>query len=391
MQSNHIKVSVVIPCLNEENTIAETINNVKEGFSIAGINGEIIIVDSSTDNSSKIATELGAKVISVPKRGLGHAYIDAIPHISGNYVIMGDADCTYDFREINKFINKLDEGFEFVMGTRMKGYIEKGAMPALHRYFGTPLTTWILNTLLGTNFSDIHCGLRAITLDGLEKIDIQSKSWEYASEMVVKGSLLKLKNAEVPIHFYKDKYGRVSHHKRQGWFSPWHAGWINLKVMLLYVPDKMIIQPGILFLLIGLSLILMQVNGPLNMGFFTFSTNTMMLGLTLAVLGFSSIQMGILVSLFSHLHKYINNKITRFFYSAFSYTRAMILGVLTSFGGLVLASTLIYQWFENGCKLIYVPWYVVFGLFLLIFGIQTTLFNLVCQAFLLTHSAGENS
>ncbi|OGI20275.1 MAG: hypothetical protein A3B68_05480 [Candidatus Melainabacteria bacterium RIFCSPHIGHO2_02_FULL_34_12] len=390
MSGENIKVSAVIPCLDEENTIAETINNIKEGFTTAGVKGEIIIVDSSKDNSPKIAAELGAKVISVPKRGLGQAYIDAIPYIKGKYVIMGDADCTYDFRETNKFINKLDEGFEFVMGTRMKGYIEKDAMPPLHRYFGTPLTTWILNMLLGTNFSDIHCGLRAITLDGLKKIDIQSKSWEYASEMVVKASLLDLKNAEVPIHFYKDKHGRVSHHKRQGWFSPWHAGWINLKVMLLYVPGKMIIQPGILFLLLGLSLILMQVNGPLNMGFFTFSTNTMMLGLTLAVLGFSSIQMGILVSLFSHLHKYINNKTTRFFYNSFSYTKGMIFGFLTSFGGLVLASTLIYQWYENGYKLIYVPWYVVFGLLLLIFGIQTILFNLVCQAFLLTHGTDEN-
>ena len=389
IEENPIKVSVVIPSLNEEKTIGETVKNALEGIRIVGVNGEVIIIDSSTDNSPQIATSLGARVISVPKQGLGQAYIDAMLCIRGKYVVMGDADCTYDFKEIYKFINKLDEGYEYVMGTRMKGVIEEGAMPALHRYFGTPLTTWILNKLLGTNFSDIHCGLRAMTFESLKKINIQSDSWEYASEMVVKASLLKLKCAEVPIHFYKDREGRLSHHKRTGWFSPWQAGWINLKVMFLYVPNKMIIRPGLVFLLIGQSLIFMQVKGPLLLGQIKFSTNFMLLGLTLSVLGISSIQMGIIVKLFTSLNRYVGSNTTKFFFRYFTYTRGMIVGFLSFLTGFMLSLTLVFKWYSQGFKLEIMPWYIVFGLFMIIFGIQTVLFTLVCQTFSMSKNIND--
>jgi hypothetical protein len=295
---------------------------------------------------------------------------------------MGDADCTYDFREINKFISKLDEGYEYVMGTRIKGFIEEGAMPALHRHFGNPLTTWILNFLLGTNYSDIHCGLRALTFEALKKIDLQSSSWEYASEMVVKASLLKFRSTEVPIHSYKDKEGRKSHHRRLGWFSPWQAGWINLKVMLLYAPNQMIIKPGFIFLLFGLALIFMQIRGPLIIGSIMFSTNFMLLGLALAVLGFSSIQMGLLVIFFSGLGKFLNNKITSSLHQQFTYTRGTILGCALFSIGFILCSTLVLSWYSHGFKLERVPWHVMLGLLMIIFGIQTMLFTLVYEAFI---------
>ena len=388
-ENNSIKISIVIPSLNEQRTIGETVENALEGIRIAGVKGEVLIVDSSTDTSPQIAEKLGAKVISVPKSGLGQAYIDAIPYIKGKYVVMGDADCTYDFKEIYKFINKLDEGYEYVMGSRMKGVIEDGAMPALHRYFGTPLTTWILNKLLGTNFSDIHCGLRAMTLESLKRINIESSSWEYASEMVVKASLLKLKNAEVPIHFYKDREGRLSHHKRTGWFSPWQAGWINLKVMLLYVPNKMIVRPGLIFLLIGQLLILSQINGPVMLGQIKLSTNFMLLGLTLSVLGVSLIQMGIIVKLFSSLNRYVKSKLTKFVFKYFTYTRGMILGSLSFLIGFIMSMTLVFRWYLLGFKLDFVPWYVVFGLFMIVFGIQIILFTLVCQTFYISKDVNE--
>lgn len=388
-EENSIKVSIVIPSLNEEETIGETVTNALEGIKIASVNGEVIIVDSSTDNSPKIASGLGARVISVPKRGLGQAYIDATSHIKGKYIVMGDADCTYDFKETYKLVQKLDQGYEYVMGTRMKGGIENGAMPALHRYFGNPLTTWILNLLLGTNYSDIHCGLRAMTYDAFKRIDIQSYSWEYASEMVVKSKLLKLRCAEVPIHFYKDKENRKSHHKRLGWFSPWQAGWINLKVMFLYVPNQLIIRPGLIFLLIGLSLICMQINGPVTIGAITLSTNFMLLGLTLAILGSSLVQMGILVKQFSDLNRFINSKFTKFIYKYFTYTRGMIIGLFLSLFGFIMSSWLVLKWYVQGYKLHHVPWYVIFGLFLIILGIQTILFTLICEAFALKGNRGK--
>ena len=239
-----VTVSIVVPALNEQITIGEFVNWCQQGLREAGVSGEILIVDSSTDDTAEVAESKGARVIRVPKRGLGRAYIDAIPHIQGKYVIMGDCDLTYDFRELGPFVKALDAGNEFVMGTRMKGYIEDGAMPPLHRYFGTPLTTWILNRMYGTRYSDIHCGMRAMTLDALKKIDLQSQSWEYASEMVLKAGKLRMKTAEVPIRFYKDRPGRLSHMKRTSWLGPWQAGWINLRGCFSMRPISSCSSPG---------------------------------------------------------------------------------------------------------------------------------------------------
>src|SRR5262249_26530102 len=140
----------------------------------------------------------------------------------------------------------------FVMGNRFSGSIEAGAMPGLHRYFGTPLTTWLLNFIYGTYYGDIHCGMRGITLETLKRVDLQSQSWEYASEMVLKAARLKCRISEVPVRFYKDRDGRLSHHKRSGWFSPWSAGWINLKAMFLYAPEFFLRKPGWVMFLIGM-------------------------------------------------------------------------------------------------------------------------------------------
>ena len=155
--------SIVIPALNEQLTIGDFIDWCKEGLAKAGVTGEILIVDSSTDKTSEIALSKGARVLKAPKRGLGRAYIDSLPYIRGKYLLLGDCDCTYDFRELEPFVKKFHEGAEFIMGSRFRGYIEPGAMPPLHRYLGTPVTTWILNVIFSSHFSDIHCGMRGIT------------------------------------------------------------------------------------------------------------------------------------------------------------------------------------------------------------------------------------
>src|SRR5215471_1551558 len=157
------EVSIVIPALNEALTIGMFVDWCKEGLTHAGVRGEILIIDSSSDETAEIALSRGARVLKTPKRGLGRAYIDAIPYIRGKYTILGDADLTYDFRKLEPFVEQFRCGSEYIMGSRFKGFIEKGAMPSLHRYFGTPLTTWILNILYGSAFSDIHCGMRGVT------------------------------------------------------------------------------------------------------------------------------------------------------------------------------------------------------------------------------------
>src|SRR5207253_7809208 len=190
------------------------------------------------------------------------AYIDAIPYIRGKYILMGDADCTYDFRLLEPFVEKFHQGYQYIMGSRFRGSIEPDAMPALHRYLGTPVTTWILNILYATRFSDIHCGMRGITRDALQRLQLESQSWEYASEMVLKSVHLKLRTAEVPVRFLKDREGRLSHHKRAGWLSPFQAAWINVRAMFVYGAEFFTFRPGLVIFALGLLLTLPLAVGP---------------------------------------------------------------------------------------------------------------------------------
>jgi len=317
-------VSIVIPAMNEESVIGEFIDWCHEGIEKAGVSAEILIVDSSTDKTPDIALSKGARVLKTPKRGLGRAYLDAIPLIRGQYVICGDADCTYDFREINPFLEAFREGHEYIMGSRFKGSIEDGAMPALHRYFGTPLTIFLLNLIYGTNFSDIHCGMRGVTLEALKAMRLSSQSWEYASEMVVKSVRMKLKTIEVPVHFYKDRHGRESHHKRIGWFSPWYAGWINLRAMMIYGADFFVIKPGAILLALGLGITLALAPGPLTLGGVTFSLNTMMLGATLSIIGLQCLFLGCMAETLYDP----TGEAKRRWLRVFPYTRTMVISGL---------------------------------------------------------------
>lgn len=360
-------VSIVVPCLNEELVIGEFVDWCFEGLREAGVDGEVLIIDSSTDRSPEIAEARGARVLRVPKRGLGQAYLDAIPHIRGNYVIMGDCDLTYDFREIAPFIAKLDQGYEFVMGSRMRGWIEPGAMPALHRYFGTPLTTMILNLIYRSRYSDIHCGMRAMTTDALRRIDLQSTSWEYASEMVLKASVLGLRTTEIPIKFYKDREGRESHHKRSGWFSPWKAGWINLRVMFLYAPDFFLFWPSLLMLGLGLGLVFGLAGGPRMVGNFGFNLHWMLLGLTLATLGYGAFYLGILSKVYYNFQPAVTERILR----TFTYDRGMIIGGLLVLIGFLLDLGLMITWIANGWRLAEISYQGVLGIALIILGFQT--------------------
>lgn len=381
-----ITLSIVIPCLNEEICIGEFVDWCHEGLRQAGISGEILIVDSSADRSSEIAEAHGARVLRVPKRGLGRAYIDAVPHVRGKYVIMGDCDLTYDFRLLKPFVEKLDEANEFVMGSRFAGYIEPGSMPPLHRYFGTPLTTWILNRIYGTRYSDIHCGMRAMTLEALKRLDLESQSWEYASEMVLKAARLNLKTAEVPVRFYKDRDGRLSHHKRAGWLSPWNAGWINLKVMFLYAPDFFVMKPGWLMLVSGLLLSFALCRGPVFLSpSLGLDLHSMLLGMTMATLGYSAIQLGTLARVFYNFNPPRRRRLAE----RFTYNRGMISAVGLTGVGLMIDGLLAYRWVRGGLRLQEISYPALLGLLLIILGFQTFIFTLLFQMINLRHERAQ--
>jgi glycosyltransferase involved in cell wall biosynthesis len=341
------ELSIVIPALNEELTIGDFIVWCWEGMRKANVVGEILIVDSSKDRTAEIALENGARVLKTPKRGLGRAYVDAVPYIRGKYVLMGDCDCTYDFRKLAPFVEKFRRGAEFIMGSRFRGYIEAGSMPALHRYLGTPVTTFILNVIFGSRFSDIHCGMRGITRDALERMDFRSQSWEYASEMVIKSVHMRLRTEEVPIRFLKDREGRLSHHKRLGWFSPWHAAWINLRAMFIYGANFFLFKPGLLILMLGLLLTLPLSFGPVTVGPITFSLHWMLLGVSLFVVGLQAVYMGILAQVF---FDYFGDASGRW-YRRFTYTRTVVISAILFVAGTALAGSLTLTYIRNGFRL----------------------------------------
>jgi glycosyltransferase involved in cell wall biosynthesis len=337
------EVSIVIPAVNEELTISDFVAWCRQGLDDAGARGEILIIDSSTDRTAELALAGGARVLRTPKRGLGRAYIDALPFIRGRYVIMGDADCTYDFRLLGRFVEKLRQGDDFAMGSRWLGSIEPGSMPGLHRYLGTPVTTWILNRLYGSRFTDIHCGMRGISRDALERMGLVSQSWEYASEMVLKSVMMKLQTSEVPVAFYKDREGRVSHHKRSGWFSPFQAAWINLRAMFVYRAEFFALKPGLFFLIVGLLLTLPLSFGSISVGSVTFSLYWMLLGVTLAVLGLQSFCFGVLAQVLCDYSGESRARWTRFF----RYTPTVIASIVLFLIGLGLTGALVVHYVTN--------------------------------------------
>ena len=289
-----VELSIVIPAMNEQVTIGEFVDWCCEGLARAGVTGQILIVDSSSDNTPEIAAAHGAEVLQVPKRGLGRAYIDAVPFVRGRYIVMGDADLTYDFRDLAPWLARFRAGDEFIMGSRFKGSIAADAMPKLHRYFGTPVTTWLLNLIYGTRFTDIHCGMRGVTLDAFQRMRMRSQSWQYASEMIIKSDHLRLRTSEVPVHFYKDRDGRVSNLKRIGWWAPWHAAWISVQAMFTYGADFFLFWPGLVLALGGLAASGALANGPVVVGGIGFSLHWLLLFLLVGVVGFQALLTGIL-------------------------------------------------------------------------------------------------
>ena len=323
------ELSVVIPALDEQTTICEFVQWCHEGMAQAGVTGEVVIVDSSTDMTADRALQAGARVLRVPRRGLGRAYKDALPYARGRYILMGDADCTYDFRRLQPFVERLRDGYEFVMGSRWRGSIEPGAMPRLHRYLGTPVTTWVLNRLYSSRFSDIHCGMRGITREGLIAMDLESDSWEYASEMVLKSVQMGLRTAEVPVRFLKDQDGRVSHHKRVGWRSPWLAAWANLRAMFIYGSDFFILKPGLVAFVVGLAITLPLIAGPVTILGLSFSLYWMLIGMTLTIVGLQAFLLGCIAQV---LFDYGGEHSARWL-SVFSYTRTVIVAAIAACAG----------------------------------------------------------
>ncbi|TAG53918.1 MAG: glycosyltransferase [Cytophagales bacterium] len=279
-----MQLSIIIPCLNEAETLALCIQKAKQFLFKNNIEGEIIVSDNgSTDGSQQIALVNGAIVENAPNKGYGNALKNGIKHAKGKYLIMGDADDSYDFSNLNAFLDKLKNGADLVMGNRFKGGIKPGAMPFLHRYLGNPVLSFIGKLFFKVSIVDFHCGLRGFSKEAALKMNLQSSGMEFASEMVVKAALLKMKIEEVPTILFKDGRSRPPH------LRTWRDGWRHLRFLLIYSPIWLFYYPGLLLIFVGLISSILLFSGPFYIQNIGFDIHTLIYTLSFVMIGFQSI------------------------------------------------------------------------------------------------------
>ncbi|WP_084639466.1 glycosyltransferase family 2 protein [Geitlerinema sp. PCC 9228] len=301
-QTQGIDVSIVMPCLNEVRTLETCIDKAKTAIAQLNLQGEIVIADNgSTDGSVALAERLGARVVPVTKKGYGAALIAGMKAAKGHYLVMGDADDSYDFREAVPMVEKLQHGYDLVMGSRLRGTILPGAMPWKNRYIGTPVLTKILNWVYGCKFSDVNCGLRAISKPAFTSLTMESRGMEFASEMLVKAAILGLKSTEVPITLHPDGRDRPPH------LQPWADGWRHLKYILLFAPKVLYWIPGILLFLCGSILAIALNTAPggtyVYLAGIGFNDHWIVVAALLCIIGYEILVMGLLAYLYTLTHR----------------------------------------------------------------------------------------
>jgi glycosyltransferase involved in cell wall biosynthesis len=288
------ELSVVLPCLNEKETVAVCVEKAVAALKSAGIDGEVIVADNgSTDGSIEMAQAAGARVVHVEHRGYGNALRGGIQASRGTYVLMADSDDSYDFSHIPRFIEQLRKGSDLVMGNRFLGGIRNGAMPPLHRYLGNPVLTAMGRLFFHSPSHDFHCGIRAFRKDSYERMDIRSTGMEFASEMVVKASLLRMKVSEVPTTLSPDGRSHPPH------LRTWQDGWRHLRFLLMYSPRWLFLYPGIASFLAGLMTCVWLLRGPQRVGSVVFDFHTLAYGFGAILVGFQLMAFAVFTKVFA--------------------------------------------------------------------------------------------
>ncbi len=284
MTAENIQLSVVMPCLNESATVGICVSKALETMQRQGIRGEVVVADNgSTDGSQQIASDHGARVIAAETRGYGSALRAGISAARGQFILMGDADDSYDFTQLPAFLRKLEEGYDLVMGNRFQGEILAGAMPPLHRYLGNPVLTGIGRLFFKSPLGDFHCGLRAFRKDAIERLQLRTLGMEFASEMIVKAARFGLRVTEIPTTLSPDGRNRAPH------LRTWHDGWRHLRFLLLYSPRWLFLYPGIAVLLLGIIVSAWLLPGPRMIGTVGFDVHTLLFAAMAILIGFQSI------------------------------------------------------------------------------------------------------
>ena len=371
-----VDVSVILPSLDEERTIGECITKIQKVFHDNAITGEIIVADSSSDQTGTIAKSLGARVIRPKKSGYGNAYLTAFNQARGRYIVMGDADNTYDFLEIPKLLTPLNNGADLVIGSRFKGTIHKGSMDGLHRYIGNPVLTLMLNFIFHTHYSDTHSGFRAITREALDRLPLSTGGMEFASEMLVMASKERLRIEEVPISYYP----RLTPSKLHSFAD----GWRHIRFVLLMKPLPFIAVPGFLFFVIGILLMaFFSVNGDIE----SSHLHTFILGAILVIGGIQVVLSGFLMKTYSVIHGYEKKQgFIEFLMKYHSLEIFLVLGFLSIFAGILLGFNIFLHWVLTDFGLLSEISTAIFSLVLIVSGIQIFLFAVFQSMMLLNEN-----
>ncbi|GAA5128610.1 glycosyltransferase family 2 protein [Luteolibacter yonseiensis] len=340
-------VTIVMPCLNEEETLATCIRKALQGIDAAGIRGEVLIADNgSSDRSPEIALEEGARIISVSRKGYGSALRAGIEAAGGKWILMGDADDSYDFSNITPFIEKLKEGDDLVMGCRMPrggGRIAKGAMPWKHRWIGNPVLTFIGRLFFKCPANDFHCGLRAFTREGYRVMNLQTIGMEFASEMVIKATLAGLKISEVPITLHPDGRSRAPH------LRSWRDGWRHLRFMLLFSPRWLFLMPGIGITGVGSVGLGTLAFGQMIFGKAVLDVGTMMVCSMFLLVGTQLLWLAVFTREFAVSQGFLPpNRRLRRVLDAISLEWGLVLGILMGSGGMLLLGLAFLEWQHAG-------------------------------------------
>lgn len=358
-----MKCSIVLPCRNEQAAIAFCIKNIKQTMNKAGIKDyEIIVSDSSSDNSPKIAKKLGARVIKHNKEGYGIAYLEGFKAAKGKYIFCADSDGSYDFKEIPRFLKHLNMGYDLVIGNRFKGRMEKNAMSFSHKYIGNPILSGVLRLFFKTKIHDAHCGMRAIKKQALEKLNLKTTGMEFASEMIIKAIRNNLKIKELPINYYKRKgFSKL---------KSFADGWKHLRFMLLYSPLFLFFIPGIFLFLIGLVSMFWLYLGAEILGI-KFFYHPMFLSSLLIIIGYQLIIFSFFAKTYAITHLQEKNPAMEKFYKKITIEKASILGILIALSGIIIYAAIFFKWLSTGFGELYEIRNSIVALTLIIIGIQT--------------------
>ena len=342
-KSEELDLTILMPCLNEAETLAACITKALRSLADSGLRGEVLVADNgSTDGSIEIATKLGARVVNIPRQGYGNALRGGIEAARGRWIIMGDSDDSYDFSALAPFIEKFRQGFELVMGCRMPyggGTIQPGAMPWKHRWIGNPALSFIGRLFFNCPVTDFHCGLRGVTRAGFAKMQLKTSGMEFASEMVIKATLRGLKIAEVPITLHQDGRSHPPH------LRSWRDGWRHLRFMRLFSPRWLFLWPGLVLLLIGLALFVPLSISPVQVGRVQFNTNTLLVAGMMVIVGFQILFFGFFTKLYCVARGLLPE--SRQFTSlagVFSLERGIVGGLIIFAIGLGFLATAVLKW-----------------------------------------------